>query len=118
MSEWLEQTRAKPGRFVTVEKVEQGGALQARVDKLGAVALYYRCKVDGQEARVRIGAYDPAHPPKALGLSKAGGLSLAGARAKAVDLAVQHHQHKDEGGLAVKLREKAAEKKRRRYEDA
>ena len=113
MSEWLEQTRAKPGRFVTVEKVEQGGALQARVDKLGAVALYYRCKVDGQEARVRIGAYDPAHPPKALGLSKAGGLSLAGARAKAVDLAVQHHQHKDEGGLAVKLREKAAEKKRR-----
>lgn len=113
MAQWLDDAKAKPGRFVTVGKIEQGGALQARVDTLGAVALYYRCKVDGQEARVRIGAYDPAHSPKALDPSKKGGLSLAGARAKAVDLAVQHHEHKDSGGLAVKLREKTAEKRRR-----
>jgi integrase len=112
MATWIEAARAKAGRFVTVEKIEQGGALQARVDRVGAVALYYRCKVDGQEARVRIGGYDPNCPPKALGLSKAGGLSLAGARAKAVGLAVQHDGNRDNGGLAAKLREKAAEKRR------
>ncbi|OIQ83764.1 hypothetical protein GALL_344260 [mine drainage metagenome] len=114
MATWLDQAKAKAGRFVTVEKVEQGGALQARVDTLGAVALYYRCKVDGQEARVRIGAFDPNSPPRALGLSKAGGLSLAGARAKAVELAMQHHGNKDNGGLAAQLRERAAQRKQRK----
>ena len=114
MPAWMDQAKAKPGRFVTVEKLEQGGAMQARVDTVGAVALYYRCKVDGQEARVRIGAYDPNCPPKALGLSKAGGLSLAGARAKAVQLAVDHHGNKEQGGLAAKRREQAAERKQRK----
>ena len=114
MPAWLDQAKAKPGRFVTVEKLEQGGAIQARVDAVGAIALYYRCKVDGQEARVRIGAYDLNCPPKALGLSKAGGLSLAGARAKAIQLAVEHHGNKEQGGLAVKRREQAAERKQRK----
>ncbi len=114
MPAWLDQAKAKPGRFVTVEKLEQGGAMQVRVDAVGAVALYYRCKVDGQEARVRIGAYDPNCPPKALGLSKAGGLSLAGARAKAVQLAIEHHGNREEGGLAAKRREQAAQRKQRK----
>ena len=114
MATWLEDAKGKPGRFVTVEKVEQGGALQARVDTLGAVALYYRCKVDGQEARVRIGAFDPNSPPRALGVSKAGGLSLAGARAKAVELALQHHDSRDSGGLAAQRRELAAQRKQRK----
>ncbi len=114
MAAWLDEAKAKAGRFVTVEKVEQGGALQARVDTLGAVALYYRCKVDGQEARVRIGAFDPSSPPRALGLSKAGGLSLAGARAKAVELALQHHGHRESGGLAAQRRELAVQRKQRK----
>ena len=82
--------------------MEQGGAMQVRVDTVGAVALYYRCKVDGQEARVRIGAYGPNCPPKALGLSKAGGLSLAGARAKAVQLAIEHHGNRDRPAQAAR----------------
>ena len=114
MAAWVDQAKAKVGRFVTVEKVEQGGALQARVDAVGAVALYFRCKIDGQEARVRIGTFDPNSPPRALGLSKAGGLSLAGARAKAVELALQHHGNRESGGLAAQRRELAAQRKQRK----
>ena len=103
---------SKPSR--TTSDDQKGGALQARVDAVGAVALYYRCKVDGQEARVRIGAFDPSSPPRALGLSKAGGLSLAGARAKAVELALQHHGNRESGGLAAQRRELAAQRKQRK----
>lgn len=84
--------------------------MQARVDRAGACALYYRAKRDGQEVRERLGLFDSAHPPRALDVSARGGYSLAGIRAKAVALAVEHQA--TAGGLATKRREQVAQRKR------
>jgi len=106
---WINNVRAKPGAFVTVEKLAQGGTLQARVDRAGACTLYYRAKRDGQEVRERIGLFDATHPPRSLDVSAKGGYCLAGAQAKAVQLAVEHRTIP--GGLAAKKREQTAQRK-------
>ncbi len=52
--------------FVTIGKVPQGGALQARKLAGGAVMLYWRYTAGGKTDRVPIGTYDAKAPPKSL----------------------------------------------------
>jgi integrase len=111
---WIEEARAKAGRFVTIEKIEQGGALQARADRADGVAFYFRVARDGQEVRARIGLFDAAQPPRALTANKSGGWSLAGARARAVQLAVENQQV--DGGLAAQHRAQAQHRRSTRAE--
>ena len=109
---WIDDVRAKIGRFVTVEKIKEGGSLQARVDRAGGVALYFRAKREGLEVRERIGLFDASIPPRSLVQSKTGGWSLAGARARAAQLAVAN-QNVD-GGLATQKRDQAEQRRHHR----
>ena len=66
------------GSFVTLKKIEQGGALQARRLSTGTVQFYWRYTHSGRSDRVPIGTHDPAAPPRSLSPSNRG-FSLAAA---------------------------------------
>lgn len=118
MADWLDKARETKGRFVTIEKVDEGGSLQARCDKQDVVSIYYRAKAEGQEARVRVGRYDPKAPPSSVFPQKDGGMSLRAARAQATQKAIEHKGNSKLGGLAAKRREENTQRKAGRAEKA
>lgn len=99
------------GVFKTVCKVKPMGALQARKQTSGSIALYWRYSIGALSERVSIGHYDPTAAPKSLAPTMAG-YSLPAAIRAAESLALEHHQHRDAGGrpalLAAKLEAKTA----------
>lgn len=91
-----------PGVFRTLAKIKPMGALQARKQSSGAVAFYWRYSIGTTSERVSIGLYDSSAPPKSLTPTVAG-YSLAAATRAAETLALEHHQHRDEGGRPALL---------------
>lgn len=89
---------APPGTYVTVDKVTQGGALQARMLSTQGIQFYWRYSHDGRTHREPVGVYDPAAPPKKLDPT-ARGFSVAAARERCRELALEHQKHRDDGGL-------------------
>jgi integrase len=85
------------GKFVTVAKVKPMGALQARKQSSGAIALYWRYSIGTSSERVTVGLYDSSAPPKSL-TRTAEGYSLAAAMRAAEALAIEHHGSRDAGG--------------------
>lgn len=102
-----------PGAFTTLCKVQPTGALQARRESSGAVALYWRYSIGTRSERVRIGLYDSSAPPKSL-TKTTFGYSVAAATRAAEALAIQHHEHRDTGGRPAIL---AAERESKRAAD-
>lgn len=104
------QLHALPvGAFVTLEKVPQGGSLQARRLSSGTVQFYWRYANEGRTHREPVGPYDPVSPPKKLEPTSRG-LSIAAAREQCRLLSIQHAKHRGIGGL---IEAKAVE--RRKY---
>lgn len=87
----------KPGPFKTLGKIKPMGALQARKQASGAVALYWRYSIGPSSERVHIGLYDPVAAPKSLTPTQ-NGHSVQSATRAAEKLALEHHQHRNEGG--------------------
>jgi integrase len=54
------------GKFTTLKKIDQGGALQARRLSSGSVQFYWRYTHEGKTDRVAIGTYDSTASPKSL----------------------------------------------------
>ncbi len=90
------------GVFKTLEKIKPMGALQGRLQASGAVAFYWRYSIGAMSERVLIGLYDAKAPPKSLTPTKAG-YSIAAATRAAETLALEHHQHRGEGGRPALL---------------
>jgi len=108
------QLQALPaGTFVTLEKLEQGGSLQARRLSTGAVQFYWRYANEGRTHREPVGPYDPVSPPKKLEPTSRG-LSIAAAREQCRRLSLKHTKHRGIGGLkeakAVEHRQYVADK--------
>ena len=101
------------GMFMTVEKIDTGGSLQARRLARGSVQFYWRYSHEGRTHRESIGHYDPHSPPKKREPSAAG-FSVTAARERCRALAIQHGQRRLTGGLPeVKVEERAAFKARK-----
>lgn len=95
------------GKFATVGKVPQGGALQARRLANGSVLLYWRYSANGKTDRVAIGTYDPAAPPKSIESSERG-YSISAALRECERRAKIQTDSRDVGGYrAVKAAERA-----------
>lgn len=92
--------------FLTLRKIEQGGALQARRLSSAAIQFYWRYTDAGKTYRVAIGVYDPSAPPKSLTASAKGYSVIAAAEACAVNARIQHDKA-PQGGY----REHVAEQK-------
>jgi integrase len=90
------------GTFTTLSKVAPIGSLQARRDKTGTVSLFWRYSIGTKSERVTIGIYDSAAPPRSL-TPTVKGYSVAAAIRSAEALAVEHHQHRAEGGRPALL---------------
>ena len=90
------------GIFTTLCKIRPLGALQARRHASGIVAFYWRYSVGASSERVHIGLYSPAAPPRSLIRTKTG-YSFSAATRAAESLALEHHQHRDEGGRPALL---------------
>ena len=89
----------KPGEFATLERrLDQGGALQARRLKAGAIQFYWRYSLDGKTHREPIGVYDSSAPPKKLEPT-AKGYSVAAALEACRRLAEKHSANALAGGL-------------------
>jgi integrase len=101
------------GTFVTLEKLEQGGSLQARRLSTGAVQFYWRYANEGRTHREPVGPYDPVSPPKKLEPTSRG-FSVMAAREQCRRLSLKHMEHRGIGGLkeakAVERRQYAADK--------
>jgi len=80
------------GRFQTLQKIDQGGALQARRLASGGIQFYWRYTSDGKTDRVAIGTYDPSAAPKSLSPT-AKGYSIAAA-AEDCRMRARIHQEK------------------------
>ena len=85
------------GVFKTLNKVKPMGALQARKQASGVIALYWRYSIGSLSQRVSIGLYDSSAAPKSLTPTKSG-YSLAAATRAAESLSLEHHMHRNEGG--------------------
>lgn len=85
------------GVFKTLGKVKPMGALQARKQASGVIALYWRYSIGSLSQRVSIGLYDSSAAPKSLTPTKSG-YSLAAATRAAESLSLEHHMHRNEGG--------------------
>ena len=109
MADTVGQTIAQlpAGVFKTLCKVKPTGALQARKQASGAVALYWRYSIGTASERVLIGLHDPDAKPKSLTPTHAG-YSVAAAVRAAETLALEHHAHREEGGRPAMLAAKAA----------
>ncbi len=101
------------GAFITIEKLEQGGSLQARRLSTGAVQLYWRYANEGRTHREPLGPYDPVSPPKKLEPTSRG-LSIAAARERCRQLSLKHTKLHGVGGLkeakAIERRQYVADK--------
>lgn len=102
----------KQGSFFTIDKVKPVGALQARRQGDGAVMLYWRYTVGTRESntseRIKIGIYDSIAPVKSHTPGKKG-YSVLAAMKSAEAMAIEHAEHRDEGGRpGLKLAEVAA----------
>jgi hypothetical protein len=97
------------GKFTTLKKIEQGGALQARKLANGAVQFYWRYTHEGKTDRVPLGTYDATAPVKSLSAS-AKGYSIAAAAETCRLRATIHHQAAPAGGYRAHL---ASEKRQR-----
>ena len=99
------------GTFVTLEKLEQGGSLQARRLSTGVVQFYWRYANDGRTHREPVGPFDPVSPPKKLEPTSRG-FCLTAAREQCRRLSLKHAAHRGIGGLkeakAVERRQYAA----------
>ncbi len=110
------------GAFTTLIKTKPMGALQARKQTSGAVALYWRYSIGQTSERVSLGLYDPSAPPKSLSPTTAG-QSVAAAVRTAENLAVEHHKNREQGGRPAIIRKQreaahaAKEVKRRAAEN-
>jgi integrase len=96
------------GKFITLEKIKPSGALQARQQVSGTVALYWRYSIGKASERVAIGVYDSGAPPKSLQRSKRG-FSVAAAIKFAEGLAQEHHLNLDKGGRPALVKAEALE---------
>ena len=96
------------GKFITLEKIKPSGALQARQQASGTVALYWRYSMGETSERVAIGVYDSGAPPKSLQPSKKG-YSIAAAIKFAEGLAQEHHSNLDKGGRPALVKAEALE---------
>lgn len=95
------------GKFATVGKVPQGGALQARRLANGSVLLYWRYSANGKTDRVAIGTYDPTAPPKSIESSERGH-SINSALRECERRATIQADSRDVGGYrAIKAAERA-----------
>ena len=95
-----------PGKFHTLSKVKPVGSLQARRQTSGSLAFYWRYSQGTQSERVLIGVHDPLATPKQLKPTQAG-YSLAAAVRAAEELALEHHNHRDQGGRPALVAAKA-----------
>ena len=101
----------KPGPFKTLLKIKPSGALQARKQSSGATALYWRYSIGTTSERVLVGMYDSSAAPKSLAPTERG-YSVAAATRAAEVLALEHHQHRGDGGRpALVEAQKAAKDK-------
>jgi integrase len=100
----------KPGVFKTLEKVRPSGGLQARKQATGAVSFYWRYSIGTKSERVAIGLYDASAPPKSL-TATTKGFSVAAAMHAAEVLALEHHEHRADGGRPALLKAKQEAKK-------
>lgn len=91
------------GKFMTLVKIKPTGALQARRQTSGVVGFYWRYSIGTTSERVSVGLYDSSAPPKSL-TPTARGYSYAAAVRAAEALALEHHQHRDEGGRPALLK--------------
>ena len=85
------------GVFKTLAKIKPVGAMQARKQANGAVALFWRYSVGTKSERIPIGFYDPSASPKSWEPT-ARGYSIAAAVRAAEALAHEHHLHREIGG--------------------
>lgn len=94
------------GAFVTLDKLERGGSLQARRLTSGAVQFYWRYSYEGRTHREPVGAFDALSPPKKLEPTSRG-FSVAAARERCRVLSLKHAEHIGVGGLReVKVNER------------
>ncbi len=96
-----------PGQFATIEKIPQGGALQARRLAGGAVMLYWRYTANGKTDRVALGTYDQTAPPKSLTPSVRGYSIAAALRACEERAKIQADNENTGGYRAAKATERA-----------
>ena len=98
------------GIFATLTKIKPTGALQVRKQAAGAAVFYWRYSMGSASERVKIGVYDPAAAPKSMTPTERG-YSYAAAVRAAEALAIEHHEHKQDGGrpalVAAKKKEHA-----------
>lgn len=96
------------GRFITLQKIEPSGALQARKQSSGAINLYWRYSLGEKSERVAIGLYDPLASPKSRNKTERG-YSIAGAVSAAETLASAHYDNRRNGGHAAIVERERAE---------
>lgn len=107
----------EPGKFTTLRKIEQGGALQARKLSTGAVQFYWRYTHEGKSDRVAIGTYDPGAPVKSTTPS-AKGYSITAAAEACRARAVIQQQSAAAGGYRAHVAAEKSERERRQAAEA
>lgn len=90
------------GKFSTLVKIKPMGTLQARRQVTGVVGFYWRYSIGTASERVPIGLYDSSAPPRSIAPTTRG-YSFAAAVRAAEAMALEHHQHRDEGGRPALL---------------
>ncbi len=103
------------GSFVTLQKIDPSGALQARKQSNGAINLYWRWNIGNHSGRVDVGLYDPLASPKSRNKT-ARGISVAGAISVAEEHANVHYENRDIGGYPEVVKRKLAEEEAKRAE--
>jgi integrase len=104
--------------FITLrQRLERGGALQARRLACGAVQLYWRYTQDGRRHREPIGLYDSSAPPKKL-QPTARGYGIAAAIERCRELATVHAERLGQGGLRALKAEQQCEQQAQREREA
>ena len=89
------------GKFASLGKVSPAGSLEARLLATGTT-LYWRFTSNGKTEREVIGVYDPGAPPKSFKPTPRG-YSYAAAMREAERRAMEHHDHRSEGGRPALL---------------
>ncbi len=103
------------GSFVTLQKIEPSGALQARKQSNGAINFYWRWNIGSKSGRVDVGLYDPLASPKSRNKT-ARGISIAGAISAAEEHGNVHYENRDIGGYPGVIKRKLAEDEAKRAE--
>lgn len=89
----------KPGQRTSLGRIHPVGALHARCESTGSVALIWRYRQDGKDAYVPIGYWDDGANPNST-TPTARGYSIKAAVRAAEQFALTHSQLEDEGGFA------------------